>query len=189
MSKPSVVIKKYGDRRLYDSSASRYVKLEDIAKMIRDGIDVQVVDARTGNDLTSMVLTQIVMENARDQETALPLQLLRQLVTASDQATHDFLSWYLNSTFDLYQKAQQAAATGSEKLRTGISEAKSAVTSPLEYVRNLLGSRPWPPTPAQAPTPDTSETETLRRRIEELEARLAQPAKPARRAAKRKRKA
>ena len=141
MSKPSVVIKKYGDRRLYDSSGSRYVKLEDIAKMIREGMDVQVQDARTGKDLTPVILTQIVMENARDQETALPLQLLRQLVTASDQATHEFLSWYLDSTFDLYQKAQQAASSGSEKLRTRISEAKNAAANPLEFVRGMLAGQ------------------------------------------------
>lgn len=175
MSKPSVVIKKYGDRRLYDSSASRYVKLEDIAKMIRDGIDVQVQDARTGKDLTSMILTQIVMENARDQGTALPLQLLRQLVTASDQATHEFLSWYLNNTLDLYQKAQQAAASGSEKLRTGLSEAKSAVSSPLEFVRGLI---------TLPPKQEAGEVEKLRQRIEELEASLAKSARPARRARK-----
>jgi polyhydroxyalkanoate synthesis repressor PhaR len=178
MSKASVVIKKYGDRRLYDTSGSRYVKLEDIAKMIREGMDVQVEDARTGKDLTPVILTQIVMENARDQETALPLQLLRQLVTASDQATHEFLSWYLNSTFDLYQKAQQAAASGSEKLRTGLSEAKSAAASPLEFVRGLLAGHAFPP--AQ----DAGEVEKLRQRIEELEARLAQGAKPARRKGK-----
>jgi polyhydroxyalkanoate synthesis regulator protein len=119
-----------------------------------------------------MILTQIVMENARDQETALPLQLLRQLVTASDQATHEFLSWYLNSTFDLYQKAQQAAASGSEKLRTRISEAKTAATSPLEFVRGMLAGQ------------DAGEVEKLRQRIEELEARLAQGAKPSRRKGK-----
>lgn len=183
MSKPSVVIKKYGDRRLYDTTASRYVKLEDIAKMIRDEIDVQVVDARTGKDLTATVLTQIVVESSRDQETALPLQLLRQLVTASDKATHDFLSWYLNSTFDLYDKAQQAATAGTEKIRSGFSEAKSALTSPLEYMRSMLAGRPAPA------APDSGEVETLRRRIEELEARLAATAKPARRASKRKGKA
>jgi len=182
MSKPTVVIKKYGDRRLYDTSASRYVKLEDIAKMIRDEIDVQVVDARTGKDLTATVLTQIVVESSRDEETALPLQLLRQLVTASDKATHDFLSWYLNSTFDLYEKAQQAATTGTEKIRSGFSEAKSALTSPLEFMRNVLAGRP-------PSTPENGEVETLRRRIEELEARLAESAKPPRRASKRKRPA
>ena len=61
----SVIIKKYENRRLYDSTNSRYVNLEEIAQMVRDGIDVQVVDAASGEDLTRMVLTQIIAENAK----------------------------------------------------------------------------------------------------------------------------
>jgi len=173
MSKPNVIIKKYSDRRLYDASASRYVKLEDIAAMVRDGIDVQVLDARTGKDLTNMVLMQIVMEDARERETALPLQLLRQLVRASDHATHDFLSWYLSSTLDLYQKAQTS-------VRTRLSEAKSVVSSPLEFVRGLIGGQQWPP------AAEPGEAEELRRRVAELEARLAQVKKPAKKKKKKK---
>jgi polyhydroxyalkanoate synthesis repressor PhaR len=165
MKKPKVVIRKYSDRRLYDTGASCYVKLDDIARMVRHGIDVQVVNARTGKDLTSMTLTQVIMEDARARETALPLQLLRQLVKASDRTTHEFVSWYLNSTLDLYQKAQEA-------VRVRVSEAKSAVSSPLDFVRHLLAGHPWPP------TPDAAEVEKLRRRVEELEARLLQRSKP-----------
>jgi polyhydroxyalkanoate synthesis repressor PhaR len=174
MSKPDVLIRKYSDRRLYDTSSSRYVKLEDIARMVRNGIDVQVRDARTGKDLTSVILIQIIMEDARDRQTPLPLHLLRQLVRTSDQATHEFLSWYLNGTFDLYQKAQ-------ETVRTGLSEAKSAASSPLEFVRHLLSRQsPLPP--------EAGEAEKLRRRVQELEARLAQLAEPtpSRRTRKRK---
>src|SRR5262249_34010900 len=61
MKKRHVLIRKYSDRRLYDTSASRYVKLEDIARMMREGIDVQVRDARSDKDLTSMVLTPIIV--------------------------------------------------------------------------------------------------------------------------------
>jgi polyhydroxyalkanoate synthesis repressor PhaR len=159
-----LVIKKYSDRRLYDSSARRYVNLEDIGRLIREGADVEVRDARTGKDLTRMVLTQIIVEDARDEETALPMKLLRQLVLASDRATHDFLSWYLETAFDLYQKAGSA-------LRTRVSEARLAVTSPVEYLRNLLSGQP------RAPEPDPGELEELRRRIQELEARLSRPAR------------
>lgn len=165
MSKPNVIIKKYSDRRLYDAGASRYVKLEDIAAMVRQGIDVQVLDARTGKDLTRVILAQIVMEDARGRETALPLQLLRQLVQASDRATHDFLSWYLNSTMELYEKAQTS-------VRTRFSEAKNIVSSPLEFVRGLIGGQQFPP------AGEASETEQLRRRVAELEARLAKAEKP-----------
>ncbi len=166
-SKPKLVIKKYSDRRLYDPVASRYVKLQDIARLVREGVNVKVVDARSGKDLTHLVLTQIILEDARERETPLPLQLLQQLVRASDKATHDFLSWYLNSTFDLYQKAQAT-------VRTRLPDAKAAVARPIEFVRNLLAEHSAPPSMPADGTPDI---EQLRRRIEELEAQLARQKK------------
>ena len=181
MKNPEVLIRKYSDRRLYDTGSSRYVKLEDIARMVRDGIDVRVVDARSGKDLTHVILTQIIVDDAREREIALPLQLLTQLVRASDKATHDFLTWYLNSTLDLYKKAQ-------DTVQTRLSSAKSAVTSPLEFVRNLLSGQSWPP-----PASPSGEADELRRRIEELQSRLEKQDKPRhrspRRATKRKRAA
>jgi len=172
MRKRHVLIRKYSDRRLYNTSASRYVKLEDIARMVREGMDVEVRDARSGKDLTSVILTLIIVEDARERQTALPLELLQQLVRASDRSTHEFLSWYLRSTLDLYRKAQ-------ESVRTRLSEAKSAVSSPLEFVRHLLAGQPWPG------VPEGGDVEKLRRRIEELEAQVAQLDKPASRARKR----
>src|SRR5215470_11580742 len=150
MKKRNVLIRKYSDRRLYDTSASRYVKLEDIARMVRDGIDVRVVDGRSGKDITNLVFTQIIVENAREREIALPLQLLTQLVRASDKATHDFLTWYLNSTLDLYKKAQ-------DSVHTRFADAKNVVSSPLEFVRGLLSGRSDAP-----PKPEAEEVEQLR---------------------------
>jgi polyhydroxyalkanoate synthesis repressor PhaR len=175
MKNSEVLIRKYSDRRLYDIGASRYVKLDDIARMVRDGSNVRVVDGRTGKDLTHIILTQIIVEDAKERQIALPLELLTQIVRASDKATHDFLSWYLNSTLDLYQKAQIT-------VNSGFSEAKKAVSTPLDYVRNLLAGHSWPP------ASEGGEVEQLRRRVEELQERLAQRKKPARRAAKGKRR-
>jgi len=158
MAKPKVLIKKYSDRRLYDSTASRYVKLEDIARMIREGREVEVRDARTGKDLTCAILTQIVMEDAREGEAVLPVQLLQQMVMASDRATRDFLSSYLHGTLDLYTKAR-------ETFESQLAGAKQAVTNPVEFVRNLMGK--------------DAEVEQLRRRVKELEARLAEAGGPA----------
>ena len=169
MKNREVLIRKYSDRRLYDTGASRYVKLDDIARMVRDGSDIRVVDGRTGKDVTHIILTQIIAENAKERQIALPLELLTQIVRASDNATHDFLSWYLNSTRDLYLKAQKS-------VDTKLSEAKKAASTPLDYVRNLLAVRPWPP------TAEDGEVEQLRRRVEELQVRLAHPKKSARRA-------
>jgi polyhydroxyalkanoate synthesis repressor PhaR len=170
MTERKAVIKKYSDRRLYFSTARRYVNLDEIARMIREGVDVEVLDARTGKDLTRVVLTQIIMEDIRDGEAGVPVKLLHQLVVASDRATHEFLSWYLDTAFELYRKAGSA-------LRSGVSEARSAVSSPMDFVRLLLSRQPGPPETA------SPEMEELRRQVRELEARLA---RRERRRAKRK---
>ncbi len=178
MRNPEVLIRKYSDRRLYDTGASRYVKLDDIARMVRDGIDVQVVDGRSGKDLTHLIFTQIIVENAREREIALPLQLLTQLVRASDKASHDFLTWYLNNTLDLYKKAQ-------ETMHSRLSTAKNVVASPLEFVRNLLAGHTLQ---SQAPDREAEEVANLRRQVEQLQARLEQHAKKADPGRKRKRR-
>jgi polyhydroxyalkanoate synthesis repressor PhaR len=166
MAERKAVIKKYENRRLYDTGASRYVNLDDVARMVREGMDVQVIDARSGEDLTRVILTQVIMEDAKGRESGLPLELLRKLIVASDRATHDFLTWYLTTVTDMYQKAQSALPT-----------------HPLDVVRGLFGSRQ---AAAQAAPVPAEEIEALRLRVQELEASLRVPAgkkKPARKRA------
>ena len=143
-----VIVKKYGNRRLYDTSNSAYVNLDDLAKMIRNGTDVQVVDASTGEDLTRVTLTQIIVEDAKDQPTGLPLELLKQLVVASDHAGREFIMWYLRSAFDAYQKMQGA-------LQSGVA----GVMSPVDTLRNFL----------RGPERPSAEADELRHRIAERE--------------------
>lgn len=133
MENSEILIRKYSDRRLYDIGASRYVRLDDIARMVRDGSDIRVVDGRTGKDVTHIILTQIIAENAKERQIALPLELLTQIVRASDNATHDFLFWYLNSTRDLYQKAQKSVDTKLWNSR-GIMSCRGARRSKSPYI-------------------------------------------------------
>ncbi len=161
MTSAPVLVKKYGNRRLYDTSASRYINLDDIAALIRAGKEVQVVDARTNQDLTRVILTQIITEDAKGQPTGLPLELLRQLIVASDHAGREFIMWYLKSAFDAYHKVQNA-------MQSRLSDMQSAVLSPMQTVRRILGM-PGPSDAAEA----GSELEALRRRVAELETRLA----------------
>jgi len=161
MKNPEVLIRKYSDRRLYDTGTSRYVKLDD---------------ARTGRDVTHVILTQIIAENAKESQIALPLQLLTEIVRASDKATHDFLSWYLNKALDVYQKAQNS-------VNTRLAEAKNTASTPLDYLHNLLVGH------SRRPTAVGSEVEQLRRRVDELQRRLAQRKKTDRRSHKRRRRA
>jgi polyhydroxyalkanoate synthesis repressor PhaR len=159
-----VTIKKYPNRRLYDSSSGRYVNLDDLAAMIREGQEIQVVDSKTGEDITRVVLTQIILEDTKGQPTGLPLEVLRQLIMASEGAGKEFISWYLKSAFDTYQKVNEA-------VQTRLSDARSAALSPLNLMKNFLTGSP--PSAAEA------EVEQLRRRVAELEARLEKP-KPGR---------
>ncbi|MBZ5609439.1 MAG: pesticin [Acidobacteriia bacterium] len=161
MKTGQIIIKKYENRRLYDTSASRYVNLDDLAEMVRQGIDLKVVDAKTGEDLTRVTLTQIITEDAKDQPAGLPLELLRQLIVASDRARQDFIMWYLKSAFDNYQKFQDA-------VQGQLSGARSAVTAPLESMRRFFtGPPPAAPQPEESP-----ELAELRIRIAELEGQL-----------------
>ena len=171
-----VVIKKYGNRRLYDSSNSQYVNLDDIAGLVREGQQVQVVDAKTGQDLTRVTLTQIITEDAKEKQTGLPLELLRQLIVASDEVRHEFVMWYLKSAFDTYQKVQ-------ESVQDRLGEVQSAILSPVDMMKKFLGATAPIPPPAEA----EPELDALRKRIAELEARLEKPA-PGKRALRRKQK-
>ncbi len=160
--KPSlVVIKKYGNRRLYDTAGSRYVNLDDIAALIREGRELKVVDAKTGLDLTRVTLTQIITEDAKDKPTGLPLELLRQLIIASDEVRQEFVMWYLKSAFDTYQKVQDA-------VQSRLGEVQSAILSPVDMMKKFLGTAPAPPQKVET----APEMDALRKRVAELEARL-----------------
>jgi polyhydroxyalkanoate synthesis repressor PhaR len=103
---PPVVIKKYGNRRLYDTGESRYVTLEELAAKIRGGADVRVVDANTADDLTQATLTQIVLESGNAAKV-LPVQLLTQMIRLSDDALAEFFSRYVTGALDLYLNAKR----------------------------------------------------------------------------------
>jgi polyhydroxyalkanoate synthesis repressor PhaR len=102
---------------LYDTTDRRYVNLDEIAALIREGGEVQVVDAKTSEDLTRSILTQIIVEETRSRNGGLPLEILRELVALSDRAKHAGLVWYLRSALETYRRAQH---------------------TPVEFMRNLF---------------------------------------------------
>ena len=161
MKTSTIIIKKYGNRRLYDTAGSCYVNLDDIARFIREGKDVQVVDAKTGRDLTRVTLTQVITEDAKGKPTGLPLELLRQLIMASDEVRQEFVMWYLKSAFDTYEKVQDA-------VQSRLTDVQSAILSPVDTMKRFLGAAvPSEPKPEAEP-----ELDALRKRVVELEARL-----------------
>jgi polyhydroxyalkanoate synthesis repressor PhaR len=105
-----VVVKKYGNRRLYDTGDSRYITLADLARTIQGGADVRVVDASSGADLTQATLTQIIIER-RGAARLLPLPLLVRLIRMGDEALADFFGRFLSWALDLYVHRTPGART------------------------------------------------------------------------------
>lgn len=103
-----VVVKKYSNRRLYDTGDSRYITLEDLARKIRGGADVRVLDAKSGDDLTQATLTQIIIES-RGAARLLPVPLLVQLIRMGDDALAEFFGRFISWALELYVQMRQGA--------------------------------------------------------------------------------
>jgi polyhydroxyalkanoate synthesis repressor PhaR len=107
--KEAVVIKKYANRRLYNTETSTYVTLDDLATMVRSDRDFVVYDAKTGDDLTHQVLTQIIVEqeNRQGGQTLLPVPFLRQLIRFYDDSIGRMVPGYLQFSLENLAKEQE----------------------------------------------------------------------------------
>jgi polyhydroxyalkanoate synthesis repressor PhaR len=101
-----VIIKKYANRRLYDTESSTYITLERLAEMVRQKRDFQVVDAKTGEDITRSVLTQIIMDEESRGTTMLPVNFLRQLISMYGDQMQAVVPQYLEASLDQLQRNQ-----------------------------------------------------------------------------------
>ncbi len=173
----SRVIKKYENRRMYDTEESRYVNLEAIATLIREGAEVQVVDAKSGEDLTGHVLTQIIVEEAKNPDAGVPQSFLRDLIRAGDRANRDFLEWYLSTASDAYQKVQEAWARRGRSSREQWAQLWDPLGA-MRWMRRQAARADGAKDPEEdaEPSPEdsveASELAELRRRLEELETRM-----------------
>ena len=104
----TVVIKKYANRRLYNTKSSSYITLDHLAKMTREGVDFQVLDAKTGTDITHRILTQIIMEEETVRgEQMLPVNFLRQLISMYGNSMQSLVPHYLEASMDNFRTNQQ----------------------------------------------------------------------------------
>ncbi len=103
----AVVIKKYANRRLYNTSTSTYVTLDDLATMVKAGTDFVVFDAKTGEDITRSVLTQIIFEEENKGTNLLPINFLRQLIRFYGDSMQAFVPGFLEFSLDNLGKEQE----------------------------------------------------------------------------------
>ncbi len=186
-----MIVKKYSNRRLYDTEQSRYITQEELAEKIRLGAEPRVIDAATGDDLTQSTLAQIILESRRASRL-LPVPLLVQLIRMGDDSLAEFLGRYMSASLELYLHAKESAAAIAPY--NPFANVPFVATNAL--ARLLLGRRdpppasaPFSPSPTPLPSRDTSdEMKDLRRELDEIK-RALRPLPAARvAAAKRRRK-
>ncbi len=124
-----IVIKKYANRRLYNTKSSTYVTLETLAAMVRRGEYFVVVDAKSGNDLTRAVLAQIIFEQETKGQNLLPVPFLRQLIGLYGDNLQSFVPSYLEASMEAFRKNQEA-------MRQSLSEAFSTPASGMQIFEN-----------------------------------------------------
>ena len=166
-----VVVKKYANRRLYDTAASAYVTLEDLGSLVKGGTDFVVQDARTGQDITRQVLTQIIVEEENRGESLLPIQFLRQLIRFYGGGGPALLPGYLTASMETFSRQQEswreAVSKGSP---VGFFEEQARQNMAL-FERTMRAFSPFA-AGAGAPEPETPAAEAeltdLKRKVEEM---------------------
>lgn len=183
-----MIIKKYSNRRLYDTEASQYITLEELAELIRRGAEVRVLDAKSNDDLTQATLAQIIIES-RGAGKLLPVPLLMQLIRMGDDALAEFFGRYLGTALELYFQAKQGAQAvapynplvnvpfaATNALARLILGAASALSSSEQQQQPPPAAAPTPPPPPPSPPPkpaaSSEDVEALRKELEELKRSL-----------------
>ncbi|GAA0611896.1 polyhydroxyalkanoate synthesis repressor PhaR [Brevundimonas kwangchunensis] len=184
----TVVIKKYANRRLYNTATSAYVTLEDLAKMVRDGTEFVVFDAKTNDDLTRQILTQIIFEEESRGEALLPVQFLRQLIGFYGGQMQSVLPSYLEMSLDSFAR-QQEQIRGQFTKAFGATPGAGLMDEAVKRNMALFSEamKMWPgfggvgaaaaarPTPQPTEAPKASESDPLdemRRQMDEMRAQL-----------------
>lgn len=162
MAAKPILIKKYENRRLYDATNSRYVNLEEVAAFVQRGYDVRVVDAASGEDITRVVLTQIIADGAKTPDSSFPLDILRQMVIASGRASQESALRYTKAMLDLYQSTYRAMAPALNPFdfMQNTPESAEAEDVPAEPVSNAGASNG---------RGSVQEMDLLKQRVAELE--------------------
>ena len=163
MAKPStkVTIKKYANRRLYDTESSTYITLDRLAAMVREEREFEVVDAKTGEDLTRQVLTQIIVDEESRGTTMLPVNFLRQLIGLYGNSMQGMVPQYLEAAMDAFQNNQNT-------LRDAFGASAFADIAKRNMALFEGASRAFVPKPKAEPVKPKTDTE-----VDELRAELA----------------
>ncbi len=195
-ARPPVVVKKYANRRLYNTESSSYVTLDDLANMVRLGRDFVVYDAKSGEDITRAVLTQIIVEEESKGRSLLPESFLRQLIGFYGDSLQTLLPKYLEGAMSGFAKQQEQMRRSVEQAMGGLMPFPGGFQAPFGTLEELGKQNmammeramslfapfrpeggampPHAPPPAPPAGPSSADMDALNAELESLKRQLAE---------------
>jgi polyhydroxyalkanoate synthesis repressor PhaR len=135
-----VVLKKYANRRLYDTETRSFVSLSQVADLVKQGREIEISDDKTGEDVTAFILTQIVLEEAKNKSLLLPVSLLYLLIRYGDSVLSEFFDNYLEQVLKNYLAYKSAMDT---QFRTWLELGQDLSSLTTKAMTNFTPSPPW----------------------------------------------
>lgn len=168
----TVIIKKYANRRLYNTETSSYITLDHLAAMTREGRDFKVIDAKSEDDITHNVLTQIIMEEETRGQTMLPVNFLRQLISLYGDSMQSMVPQYLEASMDAFRRNQTQFRQAMEGAFAGGPFAEIAKRN-MEMFEAAASAFKPPARGGAAPAPGATPPTPPRNEVDALKAQLA----------------
>ncbi len=166
-----LLIKRYASRRLYNTETSDYVTLDDIAGFIRSGREVQIVDLKSGDDLTRQYLLQIIAEHESRGENVLPVNVLNDLVRAYTTQATSMVPQFLQTSFDMLRESQEKVmeSMGGGMKMPGLEAMQAQQEA---FMKAMTGGMAWPG--GSAPSPDAPEASSEGEELDDIKKQLAE---------------
>jgi polyhydroxyalkanoate synthesis repressor PhaR len=172
-SSGKVTIKKYANRRLYDTESSTYITLDRLAQMVREGREFEVVDAKSGEDITRQVLTQIIVDEEARGATMLPINFLKQLIGLYGNSMQNFVPSYLEAAMDAFQRNQSAVKDAfSGNMFADLAKRNMAMFEDAAQAFTGQKPKPEPKTEKPSSSPNASEVDQLKAELAALQAKV-----------------
>lgn len=176
-----VIIKKYANRRLYNTQSSCYVTLDHLSEMVKQGTDFEVHDARTGEDITRSVLTQIIFEEEAKGQNLLPIRFLRQLIRFYGDPMQSFVPGYLDLSMNSFVKNQEAMRERIAEVFGNGNQAVEALArqNMAMFERTIQMFAPFAPPPepranGTSEAPASGDLSELKNQVEEMRRQLTE---------------
>ncbi|MEQ9693394.1 polyhydroxyalkanoate synthesis repressor PhaR [Shimia sp. SDUM112013] len=175
--KKPLLIKRYASRRLYNTETSDYVTLDDIAGFIRDGREVQIVDLKTGDDLTRQYLLQIIAEHESRGENMLPVNVLNDLVRSYTTQAGSVVPQFLQASFEMFREGQEKMmeSMGGGMKMPGLEAMQAQQEAFMKAMTG--GMNPWTAGSTSPQSSDDSDEESedlddIKKQLAELQSKL-----------------